>query len=179
MARVFDVAHYFVQLSYSAGEPEPITTLKLQKMLYYAQGLALAKRDRQLFTDKIKAWCDGPVVPSVWHLFAPQRVIPCEATKVELDLDDRVFLRQVWKLYGKFSGDELSRMTHAEPPWKQARGGLPDHEPSDAEITPEVLRAFFTRQAIELPDVPRPVEIRRGREVYRVEDAGKVLPAGI
>ena len=35
------------------------------------------------------------------------------------------------------------------------------------------------QQDIALPDVPRAAEICRGREVYRIEDAGKLLPSGI
>ena len=179
MASVFDVASYFVHLSYSAGEPEAITTLKLQKLPYYAQALSLTKRGTSLFSDKIKAWSDGPVVPVIWHKYQQKRTVPSNDHKADLAVDDRVFLRQIWKLYGKYSGDELSRMTHEEAPWKNARGKLSPSAQSDAEITLASMREFFAGQRIELPDVPRPIEIRRGREVYRIEDAGEVLPVRI
>ena len=46
---------------------ENISNLKLQKLLYYAQGSFLAVTDKPLFEDNIVAWCHGPVVESVYH----------------------------------------------------------------------------------------------------------------
>lgn len=181
MASIFDVTNYLIQLSHSVGEPEPINPLKIQKLLYYAQGISLAKRDGCLFSDKIKAWRDGPVVPLVWHQYKEfgRNALPCPDAVVSLEIDDRVFLRQVWALYGKYTGDELSKRTHEEAPWKDARRSLMPDAKSDNEISCDALKCFFVAQDIRLPSVPRPVEIRRGREVYSIEDAGKILPVGI
>ena len=49
---------------------EGLTHLKLQKLLYFAQGLSLALHDTPLFKDKIQAWSHGPVVPSVYKEFS-------------------------------------------------------------------------------------------------------------
>ena len=45
---------------------EGITHLKLQKLLFYAQGIYLALNDNMLFYDQIVAWEHGPVVKSVY-----------------------------------------------------------------------------------------------------------------
>ena len=41
---------------------EGITHLKLQKLLYYAQGVCLAITGNTLFNEEIQAWQHGPVV---------------------------------------------------------------------------------------------------------------------
>src|SRR5438046_3062128 len=153
MAKVRDVTNYLIHLSHSVGEPEPINPLKIQKLLYYAQGLSLAKRNQPLFTDKIKAWVEGPVVPVIWHELKQHGRSPLAGADapVELSIDERIFLRQVWTLYGKFTGDELSRRTHNEAPWLEARGDLPPDAKSDKEITTEALQSCFQTQNIQLP----------------------------
>jgi uncharacterized phage-associated protein len=63
-----DVANYFL----SKADPEAgdvISNLKLQKLLYYAQGFHLAIYGERLFIEQIKAWKHGPVVPDIYHHF--------------------------------------------------------------------------------------------------------------
>ena len=68
MMPAHDVAKYFVSLvDEEAGDS--ISNLKLQKLLYYAQGAHLALRDEPLFGEPIEAWTHGPVVPSVYRQY--------------------------------------------------------------------------------------------------------------
>ena len=46
--------------------PEP---LKLQKLLYLAQGYSYAFYDRPLFKDDLEGWVHGPVVRNVYDIF--------------------------------------------------------------------------------------------------------------
>ena len=46
-----------------------ISNLKLQKLLYYAQGCTLALKNAPLFDDPIVAWQHGPVVESIYHKY--------------------------------------------------------------------------------------------------------------
>ncbi|MEG7882903.1 Panacea domain-containing protein [Bacillus paranthracis] len=48
---------------------ESITHLKLQKLLYYAQGWNLGIHGELMFTDDIHAWVNGPVVPTIYNRF--------------------------------------------------------------------------------------------------------------
>lgn len=48
---------------------EGITHLKLQKLLYYAEGVYSAIIDNYLFKEKIMAWPHGPVVVEVYNKF--------------------------------------------------------------------------------------------------------------
>ncbi|KJW07325.1 Panacea domain-containing protein [Orientia tsutsugamushi] len=55
----FDVASYFLVLvDRAAGDV--ITQLKLQKLVYFAQGAHLALFDKPLFKEDIEAWENGP-----------------------------------------------------------------------------------------------------------------------
>ncbi|MGK8328482.1 Panacea domain-containing protein, partial [Pseudomonas aeruginosa] len=66
MPSSIDVAKFFLaQSNEEAGDL--VSNLKLQKLVYYAQGFHLAVYDEPLFTDSIEAWTHGPVVPNVYH----------------------------------------------------------------------------------------------------------------
>ncbi len=49
------------------GGYEGISNMKMQKLLYFAQGIHLAITGKPLFSDPIEAWQHGPVVPDVYH----------------------------------------------------------------------------------------------------------------
>src|SRR4051812_46071325 len=67
MANVRDVAKYFLSLS-EESSPKAITPLKLQKLVYYAQGYHLRdNKGQSLFPEKILAWDHGPVVHQLWE----------------------------------------------------------------------------------------------------------------
>lgn len=55
MLTCFDAADYFLsKIDEDAGDV--ITNLKLQKLVYYAQGFSLALCGRPLFAERIEAW---------------------------------------------------------------------------------------------------------------------------
>lgn len=53
--KAIDIAKWFI----NEIHPEP---LKLQKLLYLAQGYSYAFYDEPLFADDMEAWVHGPVV---------------------------------------------------------------------------------------------------------------------
>ena len=101
----------------------PIGNLKLQKLVYYAQGFALALRDRPLFREPLEAWDRGPVVPQVYRMYrGGQRSIepPADFDAEDYLPEDRELLRAILTTYGKVPGVRLSGWTHAEDPWREA-----------------------------------------------------------
>ena len=62
-----DVAEYFLSKS-EVDAGDVITNLKLQKLVYYAQGFSLAINNRPLFNEQIRAWQHGALssLQSVW-----------------------------------------------------------------------------------------------------------------
>ena len=60
MANVFDVACYILE-----RKPD-ITTMKLQKLCYYAQAWSLVWEEEPLFDEEFEAWANGPVCPELY-----------------------------------------------------------------------------------------------------------------
>jgi uncharacterized phage-associated protein len=56
-----DVAAYILQ------RLGPMTTMKLQKLLYYCQAWSLVWDEEPLFYEAIEAWANGPVVREVFE----------------------------------------------------------------------------------------------------------------
>lgn len=67
MAKVEDVARFFID--YGEKSEEPMTNMRINKMLYFAQGIHLAKGGNPLFEDDIEAWPWGPVVSDIYHQY--------------------------------------------------------------------------------------------------------------
>ncbi|MBO7438633.1 MAG: DUF4065 domain-containing protein [Bacteroidales bacterium] len=100
---------------------EWLTNLKLQKLLYYAQGYHLAALGTLLFEDAIEAWMYGPVVPVCYEHYQKygSKSLPMLQGKSygRLDeIDDRL-LRQVYNSLVAYSAIGLMQMTHTESPW--------------------------------------------------------------
>lgn len=106
------------------GVGEPLSNMKLQKMLYYEQGYHLAYFDSPLFPDNFEAWLYGPVVPRVYDKFKSygNGLIPPGRGAAELALtgDERNLFEQVFHVYSAYSAIGLMRLTHKEAPWRNA-----------------------------------------------------------
>lgn len=142
-----DVAKYLVWLADSEDEPDRLTPMRIQKLLYYCQGWSLVRRDRPAFYERIQAWAHGPVVPEVFQEFKsygrdaiPANQGDCKAVSE----GDAAFVNGVWAVYKPYSAISLSQMTHDERPWKDARGNLPREASCKKEITTKALRLFFS-----------------------------------
>ncbi|MCY9349847.1 DUF4065 domain-containing protein [Bacillus licheniformis] len=143
-----DIARYFIHIS-KPGTSENITNLKLQKILYYAQGLYLKKHRLPLFNERIEAWAHGPVVPDVYREFKQFKYNEIKKTEKNpnfnnLSAEDRDFLDSVWERFKSFSGKELEEMTHQHKPWKDKRDGLPEFVSTNDEMTVKEICEWFT-----------------------------------
>ena len=149
MASALDVARYLIHLAAEESEPDYLSHLRLQKLLYYVQGWSLAIRKKPMFSSRIEAWANGPVVKSLYPHFAGHGFSPIPPDDVEqpkaLSDKEKVFVESVWEAYKGFSATSLRDMTHQEAPWCDARRGLEPAERSNREITRESVRAFFTK----------------------------------
>jgi len=138
VASASDIANYF--LSIADSDEEVLSQLKLQKLLYYAQGFHLAIVGRPLFDENFLRWEHGPVVREVWDIYSKHgsSPLPVEAPACDLPLETRDVLDDVWRVYGQFSAWRLREMSHETPPWKDAR--------PNAVITKTAMREFFETQ---------------------------------
>lgn len=139
------IARYFLTCAdEEAGDS--ISNLKLQKLVYYSQGLHLALHDKPLFPEVIEAWTHGPVVPELYRAYRKYGAgaIPREEiAPADYDESTREVLDEVWTVYGQFSALKLRAMTHEEGPWLQA------YQVGTGEISLASLRAFFKTQLVE------------------------------
>ena len=120
-----EVARWFIAFNEQNIEngAEQISNLKLQKLLYYAQGAILALTGKPLFEDPIVAWKHGPVVKEIYHQYnrhgADGIQIEDGFAAPDIDEDTAAVLREVYRVFGQFSAWMLREMTHAEAPWKE------------------------------------------------------------
>jgi uncharacterized phage-associated protein len=131
-----------------------MTTKKLQKLVYYSQAWHLTRHGVRLFPDEIQAWREGPVVRELYVKHRTRYEIQTwpDGDPTRLGDDELDTVRWVAATYGGFSAESLSRMTHAESPWRVARGLTPQNEPSQALISDDIMRNFYANQVVE-PDV--------------------------
>ncbi len=138
MLNARNVTDFFLSLC----EPEvgdTISNLKMQKLLYYAQGFHLALYDRPLFPEKVIAWQYGPVVTEVYEAYSEYSSgsIP-KPRRINLKVFDEEtmnFLKEIYQVYGQYTALRLMQLTHSEPPWKNTNIG--------EEITLEKMETFF------------------------------------
>ena len=138
-----EVANFFIRLAHEHGDP--ISNLKLQKLLYYAQAWNLALNDAPLFDDRIEAWVHGPVIPPVYGQYKEWAWQPIMENPdwPRLDTDTSKHLEEVFEVYGGMSAFDLERLTHSEDPWQIARKGLASDEASNNVISTADMKRFY------------------------------------
>lgn len=135
--KVQTIANVFLKLS----QPElgdGLTNLKLQKLVYYAQGFSLAVNDHPLFAEDIVAWEHGPVVRELYAIYRElgSGTIPVPDVALNIDKDDLALIEEVNNVYGQFSAWKLRDMTHQERPWVET--------PRDQVISHELMKEYFS-----------------------------------
>lgn len=140
MASVHDVAAYILQ---HAGS---MTAMKLQKLAYYSQAWHLVWESRPLFDETIQAWANGPVTPALYYSHRRKFVLEdgdLYGDSSRLTQDEAESIDAVLAHYGHMTAYQLSDLTHAEAPWRDARVGLEPGARGDAEITPAAMAEFY------------------------------------
>ena len=146
MANIFDVAKYVLN---EIGE---ISTMKLQKLCYYSQVMSYKIRNTPLFSDDFEAWANGPVCRNLFNIhrgkFSLQaRDIPNNLL-TRLTIEEKEVINTAIEDYGRYTGAELSSMTHAEEPWIKARDGIASSKNSNRKISKTSIKNFYCRQII-------------------------------
>lgn len=101
----------------NCGAAEYITPLKLQKLLYYIQGIALRIYGKPAFTNNISAWQYGPVVEEVYQQYKGRNPITTPKTDYEVSDGLKKIIELVVSSYGQIEAGSLIDLTHDEDPW--------------------------------------------------------------
>lgn len=115
------VADYFLVLV-DRENGDSITQLKLQKLMYFAQGMHLKLYNKPLFQEEIEAWEHGPVVKEIRKLYGSHGssaiFAPEEIDFEEYSNDQKHLIYGVYHSWGQKSAGDLVRETHEHPTWK-------------------------------------------------------------
>ena len=140
MCTSLDVAAYIL------AKKGPMTTIKLQKLVYYSQAWSLVWDEKPLFRDKIEAWASGPVARKLYAAhkgkYDVRRIPGGDARKLKNFQKDSV--DAVLNYYGGKPSQWLVDLTHQERPWREARVGLKPGERGQNVITHETMADYYS-----------------------------------
>ncbi len=142
MANVFDAARYILE------KEGPLSTMKLQKLCYYAQAWSLVWDDEALFPEEFEAWANGPVCRELYDLHSGKfkisaREIPETKLREGLTENQKDTVDRVLEHYGKKDAQWLSTLTHMEAPWKLARRGFSPGERCSEVISKASMAEYY------------------------------------
>lgn len=141
---IFSIAEYLVR--YFEVRESSLTNLKLQKLVYYAQGIALGRYSVRLFNEPILAWEHGPVVRELYDHYKGNGKLPISSNpsqEIQTVLDNdlvKKILDETISIYGLYTPWVLRDKTHNETPWLETE--------KDQEIGIDKLISFFKNQAV-------------------------------
>ena len=140
MADVFDVAKYILLKN------GPMTTMKLQKLVYYCQAWSLVWDSEPLFPEEIQAWASGPVVRPLYDMHKGKfNISDIDMGNVRnLSYKQKETIDSVLNAYGDKSAQWLADLTHMEQPWIDARQGYAPGDNCENEITLASMEEYYS-----------------------------------
>jgi len=136
---VFDVAAYILKKN------GPMTTMKLQKLVYYSQAWSLVWDEEPIFKENIEAWANGPVVKELFNYHRGQYMISSVLIGNSELLNDKQkeTIDAVIDYYGDKPSQWLSDLTHMEDPWRLSRMGIPEMQRGNRIIGLDLLSEYY------------------------------------
>ena len=163
MANVFDVANFFIKIAYDNGESD-VSNMKLNKLLYFAQGHCLSTTGKPLFSNSFVAWPHGPVVVDIYNRYSICGENPIVASEEPIEenaftSEERELLYDVVREYGKYSASYLRNRTHLTgSPWDKTK--------QYAIIDNDTIREYF----LEVERIPTFSEILMSKKIPIIEN---------
>ena len=166
------IANYFLDLAETRGET--LSPLKIQKLVYFANGWHLALRNSPIIDEQIEAWPYGPVIPSLYRAFREygDQPITGRAKRVVTEFHDtwtmshstfqpsiddergwrseftKTFLDRIWDTYDPYTAIQLSNMTHQEgTPWHTVFVEYNGEIPKGTDIPQSLMKEYFLEQS--------------------------------
>jgi uncharacterized phage-associated protein len=148
MASVLDVAAFILD------RHGPMTTMKLQKLVYYGQAWSIVWDDEALFPEKIWAWKNGPVVRELYDLHRGLYRLDAIAggDVARLSNTQMGTIDKVLDFYGDKSAQWLSDLTHMEDPWRKAWYDVEPNRRGSTEITLESIAEYYSSLGPHSPE---------------------------
>ncbi len=137
MEKITDVAQYFFD-EYRNMSGEVIDEMKLHKLLYFTQRESIAITGQPMFLDKFEGWKYGPVNREVRSCYTTDGL--CCQSYQEISPENAYIAKSVLLQYGEYASWKLSKLSHDEISWKNAREGIPEGENGCRELNIEDIR---------------------------------------
>ena len=125
---------------------EYMDEMKMHKLMYFSQREALMTRDEPLFDGTFYGYKFGPVLKEVREMY--QREKPFADITGKIPAEDIWLLEEVEKRYGSLSSWKLSRLSHEEFSWKDARAGLRTGEEGYQPMSLDAIRVDAVREIV-------------------------------
>ena len=134
---VFEVCDYLIQIIAESGHT--VNALKLNALLFFAQGIYLATFDMPLFKEDFEAWDCGPIIPIVWRRFKKYGNCSIHLTKYEycLQKEDEIFLYGIVQNFGPFQATPLFKLIRNQNEYKKAK------QDSTKIISKQIIKESF------------------------------------
>lgn len=145
------VANSFLKLGEEQGDP--VSSMKLLKLVYIAHGWYLALTGRPLISDTIEAWKWGPVIPSLYRKVKrygsgaiTEKIDTGDAPEAvpASDVYGNRLVEYVWKAYGRKRAIDLSMITHKPgSPWHEVVSQYLGKTPHNLSIPSELIQKHY------------------------------------
>lgn len=138
VASAVDVAKFLLEQGGS------MSTMKLQKLVYYCQAYKVAWLDAPMFEEPVRAWTHGPVVYELYREHKGKYSVNAEefpGDSGNLTTEDKDVAWAVLEAFGGLTGWELRNQTHREAPWVSAYDELDARH--NNEIALESMGAYY------------------------------------
>lgn len=114
--KALDIANAIIM---SQADNSYLTNMKLNKLVYFAYAEAL-QVGKKIFSDNIEAWTYGPVIPSVYRVYASRGSNCIKSIIGEAPSDAACQIaKQVWSKYGFMTAMDIMRFSHRDTgAWK-------------------------------------------------------------
>lgn len=146
MPSIFDTAKYILE------QRGRTSTMKLQKLCFYAQSWSLVWDDQPLFPEDFEAWANGPMCPELYWAYKGRFDLIAEDVQGDSSLltdSQKESIDLVLGGYGDSNIQWLCHCTQQEEPWIQARGNLPSGSPCTDIISKTSLAMYYGRKCSE------------------------------
>lgn len=141
-----DVAKYIIA---ELQESEDlVTNMRVQHLLYLAQGWHLAIYGTPLFAEELQASVLGAVQPEVYDEYKEYQWRPIlkEVKRPKIESHIAKYIEDIIEGYGDDTVYGLELMVRRSQPWREARGYLPEDADCKNVISLETMKRYFYRK---------------------------------
>lgn len=111
MYNAMSVANFIIDTC--TKEKDPVSNLRLQKLLYFLWVGYYRETNKSLFADNMYAWQFGPVVPEVYYEYCSYGGRPINLyCEIEIQSPDEKIIKKILDKYKSIPVNQLVEWTH-------------------------------------------------------------------